>query len=80
MAFVVTFSTQWKGSLIFIVQVALAIFQLPNPLLKLHLTLYTWPTNATQMLKNFGCSNILCIQKTPITIQSAKLAGFSIFN
>jgi hypothetical protein len=74
MAFVATFLTWWTGTATFIVQVSLAIFQLPNPLLQLPLTHYTWPVNATEMTKNFGCGKIFYIQK-PHHYMGCKTSG-----
>jgi hypothetical protein len=68
------FSTCWKGTVIFIVQVCMAIFQMPNPLLQLSLTHYTWPINAMEMPKNFSCSKSFCIQK-PHDYTDGKTSG-----
>jgi hypothetical protein len=56
------FSFRWAAIAIFVVHVSSAIFQLSNSLPHFALTHYNWPINGTQMLKNFCCSKIICIQ------------------
>ena len=53
----------WAAIAVSIVHFSSAIFKLLNPLQHFRLTHYTWPINTTQLPMNFGCSEIVCVQK-----------------